>query len=102
MRLSLAIGSTGGNPRPGIKTACSEEESRKENFDRQLQGYLPHTANIVYHPEMGGASLKPQEMTITTLCTEEAPDARQIILDSLAVFLKKELHNLTDPLRRRV
>jgi len=40
--------------------------------------------------------LKPQELTITTLYTKEAPDIRQIILNSLTVFLKKELHNIAN------
>ena len=38
--------------------------------------------------------MKSQELTITTLCTKDAPDAKQIILDSLEIFLKKELHNI--------
>jgi len=40
--------------------------------------------------------LKSQDLTIITLCTKEAPDIRQIILDSLTVFLEKELHNIAN------
>lgn len=36
--------------------------------------------------------MKSQELTITTLCTKDAPDVQQIILNSLEFFLKKELH----------
>jgi hypothetical protein len=38
--------------------------------------------------------LKPQKLTITTLCTKDVLDVRQIILRSLELFLKKELHNI--------
>ncbi len=38
--------------------------------------------------------MKPQELTVTTLCTKDAPDVQQIILNSLELFLKKELHNI--------
>ena len=40
--------------------------------------------------------MKPQELTVTIRCTEDAPNVQQIILNSLAVFLKKELHNLAN------
>lgn len=38
--------------------------------------------------------MKPQELTVTTLCTKDAPNVQQIILNSLELFLKKELHNI--------
>ena len=38
--------------------------------------------------------MKPQELTITTLCTKDAPDIQQIILNSLELFLRKELRNI--------
>ena len=38
--------------------------------------------------------MKPQKMTVTTLCTKDALDVQQIILNSLELFLKKELHNI--------
>ena len=60
------------------------------------QGYFPHAANIVYHLEVGGISLKPQEITITALYTKDAPDIQEIILNSLAVFLKKELGSIAN------
>ncbi len=41
--------------------------------------------------------MKSQELTIITLCTKEAPDIQQIILNSLTVFLEKELHNIANP-----
>ena len=40
--------------------------------------------------------MKSQEMTITTLCTEDAPNIQQVILNSLIFFLKKELHNIAN------
>lgn len=40
--------------------------------------------------------MKPQELTVTTLCTKDAPNVQQIILNSLELFLKKELHNVAD------
>ena len=40
--------------------------------------------------------MKPKELTVTTHCAKDAPDIQQIILNSLAVFLKKELHNLAN------
>ena len=38
--------------------------------------------------------MKPQELIVTTLCTKDALDVQQIILNSLELFLKKELHNI--------
>ena len=40
--------------------------------------------------------MKPQELIVTIRCTEDAPNVQQIILDSLAVFLKRELHKLAN------
>jgi len=40
--------------------------------------------------------LKSQELTITTLYAKDAADIQQIILNSLTVFLKKELHNIAN------
>ena len=38
--------------------------------------------------------MKLQELTVTTLCTKDAPNVQQIILNYLELFLKKELHNI--------
>ncbi len=38
--------------------------------------------------------MKSLELTIITHCTKDAPDVQQIILNSLELFLKKELHNI--------
>jgi len=38
--------------------------------------------------------VKSQELILTTLCTKDALDVQQIILNSLELFLKKELHNI--------
>ena len=38
--------------------------------------------------------MKSLELTIITHCTKDAPDIREIILNSLELFLKKELHNI--------
>lgn len=38
--------------------------------------------------------MKPQELAVTILCTKDAPNVKQIILNSLELFLKKELHNV--------
>ena len=38
--------------------------------------------------------MKAREAAVTALYTQDAPDVRQVILRSLEVFLKKELHNL--------
>ena len=59
-----------------------------------LHGYSVGMPNIVYHLESGGVSLKPQELAVTALCTKDAPNVQQIILNSLELFLKKELHNV--------
>lgn len=40
--------------------------------------------------------MKPQELTVTTLCTKDAPNVQQIILNSLELFLKKELRNVAN------
>ena len=41
--------------------------------------------------------MKPQELTVITNCTEAALDVQQIILNSLSVFLKRELRNIANP-----
>ncbi len=38
--------------------------------------------------------MKPQELIVTTLCTKDALEVQQIILNSLELFLNKELHNI--------
>ena len=38
--------------------------------------------------------MKSLELTIITHCTKDAPDVQQIILNSLELVLKKELHNI--------
>ena len=38
--------------------------------------------------------MKSLELTIITHCTKDAPDVQQIILNSLELFLKKELLNV--------
>ena len=38
--------------------------------------------------------MKSLELTIITHCTKDAPDVQQIILNSLELFLKKELRNI--------
>lgn len=40
--------------------------------------------------------MKTQELTVTIFCTKDAPDVQQIILNSLEIFLKKELHNIAN------
>ncbi len=40
--------------------------------------------------------MKSQELIVTTLCTKDAPDVQQIILNSLELFLSKELHNIAN------
>mgnify|MGYP006990300899 CR=1 FL=1 len=42
----------------------------------------------------GGVSVKSQELILTTLCTKDALDVQQIILNSLELFLRKELRNI--------
>lgn len=42
--------------------------------------------------------MKSEELTIITLCTKDAPDVQQIILNSLGLFLKKELYNIVNSL----
>ena len=37
--------------------------------------------------------MKSQELILTTLCTKDALDVQQIILNSLELFLRKELRN---------
>ena len=41
--------------------------------------------------------MKPQELTVTTRYTKDAPDVQQIILNSLAVFIKRELNSIAIP-----
>ena len=38
--------------------------------------------------------MKSLELTIITHCTKDAPDVQQIILNSLELFLRKELRNI--------
>ena len=38
--------------------------------------------------------MKSQELIVTTLCTKDALDVQQIILNSLELFLSKELRNI--------
>lgn len=46
--------------------------------------------------------MKSQELILTTLCTKDAPDVQQIILNSLELFLRKELHNIASLSRHTV
>jgi len=38
--------------------------------------------------------VKSQELILTTLCTKDALDVQQIILNSLELFLRNELRNI--------
>ena len=40
--------------------------------------------------------MKPQELTVITNCTADALDVQKIILNSLSVFLKRELRNIAN------
>lgn len=41
--------------------------------------------------------MKPQELTVTTHYTKDAPGVQQTIMNSLAVFIKRELNSIGIP-----